>query len=98
MIEKKGAATTKAMNDLHDSLARYLTDVIKNGETVMKAGEKVKVPASAAMLNAAVRFLKDNSIECDPDLASRPVGELGKALEEFNAGQDEDEELPEFAN
>ena len=94
----KGAATNDAMGELHDALAKYLTDVIKNGETVEKRGEKKKVPASAAMLNVARGFLKDNSIECDPDYKSRPVGKLTEALAEYNKRQEEEEDLPKFVN
>jgi hypothetical protein len=86
------------MGTLHDELAKKLTDAIKNGETVIKAGEEVRVPVTAAMLNVARGFLKDNNIECDEGLATRPIGELSKTVTEALKKMEEDEDLPVFTN
>jgi hypothetical protein len=94
----KGAAKKDEMGLLHDEVARKLRKVIKEGETEIKAGKEVKVPVSAAMLGVAIRFLKDNNITCEEGLASRPIGELRRSLELVNQQDEEDEDLPKFAN
>jgi hypothetical protein len=94
----KGAAKKDKMAELHDALASHLTDVIENGETIQRAGEAHKVPASAAMLGVAVRFLRDNNIECDDGFESAPVGKLTEAVKERLKEMEEDGELPTFQN
>jgi hypothetical protein len=91
----KGAATSKAMGALHDQLAQELCDLIKNGEEIEMRGKKVRRKASAAVLNVARGFLKDNNVTCDE--GSRPTGpivDLEKALDELN----EDDGAPTFTN
>jgi hypothetical protein len=90
------AAKKDEMGLLHDEVAKKLRKVIKEGETEYKAGKKVKVPVSAAMLGVAIRFLKDNNITCDEGLASRPIGELRRSLELVTKHDEEEEDLPNF--
>lgn len=97
MAGTEGAAKVSAMADLHDKLARKLTDAIKNGEKVTRAGEEVTVPVSSATLAVARAFLRDNSIECDPDNTSVVV-DLGKAVRDAEAVTGEDGEIPKFAD
>jgi hypothetical protein len=94
----KGAAKKSAMGELHDKLAQHLTDVIENGEEVSRGGETFKVPASAAMLGVAARFLRDNNIECDPGYESAPIGELTDAVAAQLKEMEEDGDIPEFSN
>ena len=95
MSDKQTAAPKTEMDALHDDLARKLRTLIEEGETGMRAGEPVKRPVSAAVLAVARGFLKDNHIECDKGLPTRPVGELAKSVQELN---DDDDEIPEFPN
>jgi hypothetical protein len=90
-------ATSEEMGTLHDELAKKLTDIVKNGETVIKAGEPHRVPASAALLGVAARFLKDNNVVCADELPSAPITGLDQALKDFHIQEDEDE-LPTFPN
>jgi len=90
----KGAATTDQMGKLHDVLAKKLNELIVNGETTVQAGKEKTAPVSAAVLAVARGFLKDNGVECDPGLPSRPVGELASSVSELL----EDENVPEFTN
>lgn len=60
-------ATTTALDDLHGALAKQLIDKIKTGE------------ATAADLNVARQFLKDNGIDAVPREAS-PLTDLAKSL------------------
>jgi hypothetical protein len=98
MNSTKGAAKRSDMGELHDALARKLTDVIKNGEPTIRGGEEIRVPVTAAMLNVVVRFLKDNNVECDEGLATRPIGELSDTVTEALKKMEEDEDLPVFTN
>jgi hypothetical protein len=98
MKKAKGAATRTEMGSLHDELAKRLTDVIKNGEEVTRGEDTFKVPASAAMLNVARGFLKDNNVECDENLPTRQIGELSNAVNAALTKMEEDDELPEFTN
>lgn len=89
----KGAAKEPAMASLHDALATKLKGLIEGGETVMIAGKEKRVGVSAAVLAVARGFLKDNNIECDPDLPTRAVGELAESVkQELEA----DDEIPAF--
>jgi hypothetical protein len=86
------------MADLHEALANKLTDLIENGEEVQRAGETVKVPASAALLGVAVRFLRDNNIEADGSVEPAAVGKLTDAVNQQLKDMEEDGELPTFTN
>lgn len=70
-------ATQDILDALHGQLAKTLTDKIKNGE------------ATAADLNVARQFLKDNGVDAVPREAS-PLAELAAALPFPSDNQDED--------
>jgi hypothetical protein len=50
------------------------------------------------MMGVAIRFLKDNNIECDKGYESAPVGKLTAAVEQQLREMEEDGELPKFSN
>jgi hypothetical protein len=95
MSKTEGAAPQKELNGLHKELAKELTDLVKNGETVWRGDRKVKVRASAAILGVACRFLKDNNVECSSDAPTAEVGTLTDAVAKFRA-ESEDDEAPTF--
>jgi hypothetical protein len=70
-------ADTKQLDGLHQLLASYLEDVLRNGEEVIhidrESGERTvtRVKPSAAMTNQIRTFLKDNHIEVDPTKSKR---------------------------
>jgi hypothetical protein len=68
------AAQPETLNDLHEQLAQQLLSMIRGGD------------ASAAVLNVARQFLKDNNIDADAK-AGLPL----KALEETLGDFDEDD-------
>ena len=61
---------TKILEKLHEHTALLLLQKIESGA------------ATAAELSAAIRFLKDNGIECIPT-PENPIGELASRLPEF---------------
>lgn len=61
------AATESALGELHDALAKTLTDLVG-----------VETP-SAAVLAVAAKFLKDNNITCAPS-TDNALGELEAAI------------------
>jgi hypothetical protein len=65
-------ATEDTLGQLHELLAKQLADMIANGEVDPKTGQVV--PASAATLNVARQFLKDNHITASE--ANKPMAEL----------------------
>jgi len=97
MSRTKDAATQKELNNLHATLAKELTDLIKNGETVYRGDKKVKVRASAAVLNVARGFLKDNNVECDSGVPTAEIGTLSGAVADWQAA-DEADDAPVFKN
>lgn len=89
-------ATESALSELHGHLARALTEIVKgaevqevvdavdeDGELIRKVITVRKLP-TAAELQAAAKFLKDNSITADPG-ESAAIGELEQALAERRA-------------
>ena len=52
MANKKNTATENALGELHATIANVLMEKIKSGE------------AKIAVINAAIKFLKDNNISC----------------------------------
>ncbi|MBU4566988.1 MAG: hypothetical protein KKE29_19905 [Proteobacteria bacterium] len=64
-------ATEDQLGELHAALARVLKSRIENGD------------ATAADLNCARQFLKDNGIEAIPG-ENKSLDELTKAVREFN--------------
>lgn len=83
-------ATDHMMDQLHLITAKKLADIIENGmEIPNKEGEgTIRVPAPAAYIAAAIKFLKDNGITSEPD-ADR-FKNLRKSVEEIPVF-DEDE-------
>jgi hypothetical protein len=96
-VGTKGAAKSKEMGALHDQLAKELRDLIKNGEEVTVRGKTKKVKASAAILNVARAFLKDNNVLCDDGMdPTQPMVDLATELKEFN--KEEEDGAPVFRN
>ena len=91
----KGAAKEDSLGTLHDTLAKKLKALIDGGETQIIAGKEKKIGVSAAVLAVARGFLKDNNIQCDPDLPTRAVGELAKSVA---ATLEDDEDIPDFSD
>lgn len=73
------AAKESKLEKLHNDLAVALSDEVNSGD------------CTAATYNVARQFLKDNSIECDPDSLTDGMVNLKKAASEI----DEDV-LPSF--
>lgn len=69
------AATEKLLGLLHDAVAQDLLARITGGE------------ATAADLNAAIKFLKDNNIEALPT-EDNSLGKLAEALPDFEVPED----------
>lgn len=78
------AASNKELGDLHGNLAKILSEEIQK-ENLDKDGNKVR---SAAILNVARQFLKDNGIESlgneDPN-----IKELEKVFMPFEQIEEE---------
>lgn len=86
------AATETALGLLHEKVAEVLTEALDGDiipgytETNEATGEVTevpdrKLPASAAIIAAATKFLKDNNITCAPSDDNR-TGELVNKLKE----------------
>jgi len=71
------AATEEALGVLHKELAIALTQEVKG--IVVKDDEGTRVVRSASMIGAAVAFLKNNNISCDPS-ENAELTNLSKAL------------------
>lgn len=78
------AATSEALQELHDAVAKELKSIVTNGrrETRKQGDDVVEVitQASAADLSAAINFLARNKIECAPGKPSAAVKELASSL------------------
>lgn len=74
-------AKLEALAALHTKLAEELAEVIEKGEPVVdkETGQVHRAPASAAILNVARQFLKDNDIKSLPT-GETPLERLGKAV------------------
>jgi hypothetical protein len=94
MSKTDAAAPVKELNALHREVAKELTDVVKNGEKQWRGDREVRVRASAAVLGVAIRFLKDNNVECSSDAPTAEVGTLTEAVAKFRA--DEEDDAPTF--
>jgi hypothetical protein len=73
------AAPERAMQELHEVIATKLKADLENTDT--------RTPALYA---AAIRFLKDNGIEC-VRVKGSPLDKLANSLPEFPGEEDEDE-------
>ncbi len=76
MASNKTTATEKALGELHAVVAHTLMDRIKSGE------------ATAADINAAIKFLKDNGITCAVD-DSADLAVLAKEVPVFIGCEEE---------
>jgi hypothetical protein len=80
MADDKKQATEGDLNGLHKLVCENLKDAIENGvNEVTKDGEVVKVTASPALFNAAIRFLSDNDVKCLPGKGG-PIDDLVEAM------------------
>lgn len=81
------AANEKTLSDLHVKVAEVLADALDGQDIVdvdPKTGEtKVmgKIAPSAALIQVATKFLKDNNITCTPS-EDNAIGELKRKMEE----------------
>jgi len=76
------AATEDDLGKLHGAVARGLTDIVTDGETVVvgkgEDAKAVKIAASAAYYAAAITLLKNNNITAGKGNAA--LNELKQAL------------------
>lgn len=97
-MSERTPATQDEMDKLHNNFAKELSERLKKGEKVTIAGETKTVKASAAVLNVIRGFLKDNNVVCAEGHRSRPVGDLLKDLDKFNAAVEAEDGAPQFKN
>lgn len=71
------AASEEALGALHKELAIALTQEVRG--TVVTDDNGTRLVRSASMISAAVAFLKNNNISCDPS-ENAELANLGKAL------------------
>lgn len=80
-------ATESALGDLHQSVARVLNDVVTNESEIIEYDAegneiqtgKMEYTCTPAMMAAAIKFLKDNSITCDIEQSDN-MGSLRESL------------------
>lgn len=60
------AASTKVLGDLHEQVAKALSEQVQGYEEETDEGTK-HVRPSPAVLGAAIAFLKNNNITADPE-------------------------------
>lgn len=73
------AASKESLELLHSAVAHSLNNIIKNGlKSVDKDGNVSVVPAPAAYIAAAIKFLTDNHIEAKLD-ADSPLAQIAKS-------------------
>lgn len=83
------AANEKTLGNLHDKVARVLSDALDGDELPEviddETGEVIapakRLAPSAAIIAAATKFLKDNNITCVPT-EDNALGELQRKMEE----------------
>ena len=78
------AATEEALGNLHKELAIALTQEVKG--TLVEDEKGTRLVRSASMIGAAVAFLKNNNISCDPS-ENAELANLGKALSARRKGR-----------
>lgn len=83
-------ATDALMDTLHQMTAETLTKIIKEGVTVLdKEGNQVQMPAPAAYIAAAIKFLKDNDITADAAAGrTKPLADAVSNIPTFDDGDD----------
>lgn len=90
-------ATQDEMAALHGLVARQLREILENGIQVQnKDGEIVTIPAPAAFMAQAIKFLKDNNISSAAGEAD--MNELQKTLADLGAIPLDGEVPPEFSH
>lgn len=83
-------ATNDMMDMLHQLTAEKLASIIRDGvEIVNKEGEVVNIPAPAAYISAAIKFLKDNDITADVN--SERMNHMQSALKGIPQFEDSDD-------
>jgi hypothetical protein len=85
-------ATDDLMDTLHLITAEQLIDIVKNGVKVLdKEGEIQIIPAPAAYIAAAIKFLKDNNITAEASSGRmKAVNSAVSDLPDFDEYEDED--------
>lgn len=80
------AASEKVLSNLHKKLTEVLIDALKGTETESyidpDTGDEIAgtvIPASAAVMTVAAKFLKDNGITCAP-AEDNEMGELERIM------------------
>lgn len=80
------AADERVLGDLHTAVARALAEAMKGQEIPgyldEETGEETTggmIPPSAAIIQAATKFLKDNNITCQPS-KDNALGELEQIM------------------
>lgn len=84
------AANEKVLGDLHEKVALVLAEALE-GQTIPGDPDDVdeatgeprvhRIPPSAALIQVATKFLKDNDITCSPS-EDNALGELKRKMEE----------------
>lgn len=84
-------ASKAALEALHKALAETFKDILENGETAIdkETGEAVKITPNASTLNAIRQFLKDNSIDADPNTNPEMQALVNRASLPFPSTKDE---------
>lgn len=78
------AADEKVLSTLHTVVAQALIAGVKGSEITGDEGVVVALPPSPAMLQAAIKFLKDNDVTCAPS-DDNATGELASQLKKRRA-------------
>lgn len=78
------AASEGKLASLHDAVADALIDGVKGSKIPGDEGELVSLPPSPALLQAAIKFLKDNDVTCTPSEDNK-LGNLQEQLRKRRA-------------
>lgn len=81
-------ATESELSELHGTIARGLTEIIKEGVLIPVKGqeEPIKTAAPAAYFGVAVALLKNNNITADPT-KNEELSELNQLLQKRRQGK-----------
>jgi hypothetical protein len=85
-MKRKMAATEDFLGQLHNATAKALMDKLNGIKILDEEGNPTGevIPPSAADIQAAAKFLKDNNITCAPSEDNK-LGELEEKLKEKQA-------------
>ena len=81
----KGPATEEALGDLHNKVAKVMTNALDKVITAQENpvtgedGEPVEVPVNPALLSVVTKFLAENKITCAPQ-EGNAMSDLEKKL------------------